>query len=97
MSDLISRQEAIDAIDRFNCFGYVEEKFIRLAEAIKILPSAEKKGEWIGIDDYPHEDWECSVCGGIFCGNDAFREEAHFCPNCGARMEGEDDGKDTTN
>ncbi len=45
-----------------------------------------KKGEWIGIDDYPHEDWECSVCGSVFCGNDAFREEAHFCPTCGADM-----------
>lgn len=48
MSDLISRQDAIDALNELNCFGYVEEAFEQLAEKIMSVPSAErKKGFWI--------------------------------------------------
>ncbi len=39
--DLISRQAAIDAIDRFNVCGYVEEPWEKLRDALQALPSAQ--------------------------------------------------------
>ena len=85
MSDLISRQDAIDALIKadMNCG-------IDSAEVIKQLPSAQRKGNWVGIDDEPCETFECDRCGfvledwiqGVFY---------NFCPNCGADMRGEEE------
>lgn len=49
-----------------------------------------KRGVWVPIDDEPHEDFECSVCGYVStasfdCGGitpNAFP----YCPMCGAKM-----------
>ena len=41
MSDLIDRQDAIDAIDRFNVCGYVEEPWEKLRDVLQTLPSAQ--------------------------------------------------------
>ena len=86
--DLISRQAAIEIIQSM----YPEmpripwmlkdwqkryEPYIRTENAIRKLPTAEKRGEWISHEGYE----ECSQCGrfSAFC--------SKFCPNCGARME----------
>lgn len=45
---------------------------------------------WVGIDDYPFETWECDRCGHIENGDDV-QERCHYCPNCGAKMEIEQD------
>ena len=53
----------------------------RIAELEAQLP---KEGEWIPVDDgmvYV----KCSVCGDVMCCR------GHYCPNCGARMKGEND------
>ena len=92
MDDLISRQEAIDAI-----FG-------RSHEIIKMrignLPSAQperKRGKWIPhsekcreyigtvLVNVEYDYWLCDACG--------YRVEKgqpmyNFCPNCGADMRG---------
>ena len=49
----------------------------------------QKSGKWIGIDEEPHEDYECSCCGYIvstFTANIEPHTEYKYCPNCGARM-----------
>ncbi len=38
MADLIERAAAIDAIYQFECCGYVEELFDKLAEALRKIP-----------------------------------------------------------
>ena len=40
-------------------------------------------GNWVPIDDEPHEDFECDRCGYIICGEEF---ATNFCPNCGADM-----------
>ena len=56
------------------------------------LPSVnpqEKTGHWVGIDEEPHEDYECDKCGYVvstFTENIEPHTEYKFCPNCGCRM-----------
>lgn len=94
MSDLISRQAAIDALKRAEAltraFGY---HFV--IDTIRELPSAQperKKGKWIyGEDEYGIDGYHCDKCG-FFVPWDYthkfidFIKDYHFCPNCGADM-----------
>ena len=87
MSDLISRQAALDAL------YHVDEYNGRSVEAIKELPSAQperKNGRWMRTDAYPHRRY-CSVCFATFIRNDEFLKlddiPHKYCPNCGAYME----------
>ena len=86
MSDLISRQDAIDAIsailDNPNHaeFLYGDE----ICKTLQDLPSAERRGRWeFNIDD---EEWswnvpfKCTQCGGWN------NRETPYCPHCGAKM-----------
>lgn len=88
MADLIDRQAAIELM----------WKHVRTLEAgtavawLKELPSMDaqpvRTAAWVGIDDFPHEDWECSACGHLYIG---YHEPSKYCPGCGARMDGEQD------
>ena len=90
MSDLIDRQAAIDAIGRDPMGGLNYERIL------KYLPTAEPKtGSWIADGQKQKHGYEwmhCSVCG--FSDIDVPASHTNFCPNCGARMEGEDNEAD---
>ena len=81
MSDLISRQAAIDIV-RFEC-GEWEGLAKTIIKRFEQLPSAQperKRGKW--IDDGDPFMWECGCCG--------YRVKRYnntrYCPNCGADM-----------
>lgn len=98
MSDLISRQAAIDEIKAvYEWHDVVTQD--RLIEHLKEMPSVQPQrqtGKWIHCDGSEH--WKCDKCGcraGYW-----FNEEnsssweldmsewlSDFCPNCGAKME----------
>lgn len=76
-------------------------------EIVQDLPSANRpQGEWLETEEretYIDADWDadpivpvkyrlpmCSICGKEF-GTGAF--DYNFCPNCGARMKGANNGK----
>lgn len=50
-----------------------------------------KTGNWVGIDDYPYESWECNWCGFVIDNDNSVPEWAKYCPNCGARMENDNE------
>lgn len=91
MTDLISRQEAIDAVE--NCEPG-EELFV-----IKSLPSinAVKHGIWIEENTRPRSSqFYCSVCHRTAYDPQPTRIDGWvkrcryaYCPNCGTRMDGE--------
>ena len=64
--------------------------------AIDEMPAADvvpvKHGHWISLDDY-FEDAQCSECGDALvigdCSFNDFCECYKYCPNCGAKMDGE--------
>lgn len=97
MSDLISRKAAIDAISSMFAPTPVQKDMVEdCLEIIENLPSAEPKtGKWIPLGKRP--GWVCSRCREEDCY--AFKTNAsfeyvlqdYFCPNCGAKMKGEDE------
>ena len=98
MDDLISRQDAIDAIDHYigevknipkgTAFKEgVKDGYCRIRSIIMSLPSTldNVHGKWIYKNDnvlIPTGYWECSVCK-----EGRLMYEQNFCPNCGARMD----------
>lgn len=107
MSDLISRQAAIDAIScdititgRQNA-ELVAQTIGRFADRIKALPSAQperKRGKW---NTYYHGDnkfsYSCNQCGYSapyqMIGGEVFQKKWNFCPNCGTDMTEDEDGR----
>ena len=98
MSDLISRQAAIDAVMKFmpslttpdGCGQFdreiyeTQEMFVDIGQALSDLPSAERRGRWENIEHAPNGLLyaTCSVCG-----KRQTVEAVNYCGNCGARME----------
>ena len=98
MSDLISRQAAIDAIRKSTSefSGFMEMEMYTdddAVEAINGVPSAEpvRHGKWIRevrytIDSlHSYQQYRCSECGMTYITN------TKHCPNCGADMRGEEE------
>ena len=78
---------------RHAVYGSDREKFDaweEIIEAIEAIPAADVRpvvrGTWVGIDDFPHEDWECDHCGCVVGNTDDPWNYYHLCPNCGADM-----------
>ena len=88
MSDLISRQAAIDAIR-----GEIEiNGYSHVVDVLEQLPSAQperKTGKWIRHDEiknvYGGICIECSECGEKYVVQHILDEK--YCRNCGAKME----------
>lgn len=89
VDDLISRQDAIDAIKAIPDLSIYA--YCSFLEMLTKLPSAQperKKGKWTLNKD---GNWACP-----FCEFDPYHDEMNgmnYCPNCGARLEGFDNGK----
>ena len=101
-TDLISRQQAIDALDkRFDSIPMEQTtEILLLRKDLRNLPSAQPqrmRGKWTyGEDEYGIDGYHCDKCG-FFVPWDYthkfidFIKDYHFCPNCGADMRGEHD------
>ena len=86
MSELISREQAIDAVRAtLLAWSYMPEwRDNKIIEAIKRLPPIQpKRGKWIKIS--PANIYECSECGKNVMTNDICAYD--FCHGCGAKME----------
>lgn len=100
MSDLISREAAIEAITNYAKFlwnNYYERcnlaDLTGMIDVIEALPTAEKVGKWIIHSEvkniYGGTYIECSECGEKYVVQ--YIEDEKFCRNCGAKMRGEED------
>lgn len=101
MSDLISRQAALDALGEApEVWTDSPEEFAAVSQwemdvvAIKAVPSAQperKRGKWIRHDEvrnvYGGTYVECSECGEKYVVQ--YIEDEKYCRNCGADMRGE--------
>ena len=58
------------------------------------IESERKRGCWVGIDDEPCETYECDVCGAVYDTVGNTWDLPNYCPNCGAKMRGEQNEAD---
>ena len=100
MSDLVPREDAINREDAReelvlmlrDCFNVTDEVIDAVITTINELPFIERKtGKWLpDNNNYYDERYICSECGRNYkvdmCMGKPMWE---YCPNCGARMEGE--------
>lgn len=107
MNDMISRQDALDAIEeRIKANGYVNVALIselnRLDGYIRQLPSAQRKGKWLEKkvipvyeNGFPLQSCKCSECDRYDTRPYMYYFfEPNFCGYCGAEMmKGESDGR----
>ena len=85
MDDLINRQAAIEACLRYNGVGWV---WSQILDEIEKLPSAERHGKWLDGYGFAGNYYDCFVCNQ--CKKESMAK-TNYCPNCGARMDGEQD------
>lgn len=86
MAEYIDRDKllnAIECIDISDCTD-VDDIFIEIERTIDEHPAADvtevRHGKWIEVDEF----FECSACG-CFTDYNLY----NFCPDCGAKMNGE--------
>ena len=91
--DLIRRQDAIMVVkdQRLEAIGCIPESYNAGVDAsasvLEMIPSAQRKGKWIDIDEQSYT-WKvrCSVCGHERSMMSTQGEYPKYCEECGARM-----------
>ena len=94
--DVVSREAVLNTLDTMDK-ALDEDRTVEaykelLKECYKELPPVTPKqrtGKWIVHERDGIEDLECHQCGVWFLHEHLVRNS--FCPNCGAKMEGEDE------
>ena len=94
----VNVNDVLKILHKYGTFIFVTDskKYSDMENEIANLPSVTPKqrtGKWIGIDEEPHEDYECDKCGygvSTYTANIEPHTEYKYCPGCGAKMEGEE-------
>ena len=103
MSDLISRQAAMERLMAQNVIMDGSEYHNgfnagvnRAQEVIRNLPPVQpKRGHWMIEPTEEPEYCKCSECGYVNLIVEVFALDGyHYCPNCGAKMERNEDDAD---
>ena len=90
--DLISRQDAIDAVIKY-CTKYDLRELLADIEVLPSVEQAQKTGKWIATDKgLKATIYECSECG-IYVVDDTGYDVVKDYPycHCGARMVGKEE------
>lgn len=94
MSDLISRSALLDRYDRIHVGAPgAARKLIEEAPAVDAVPVVH--GRWISVDGESEcDEYDCSACEQrrTFLEEMSLEDMAEhypYCPNCGAKMDGE--------
>ena len=88
-------QDGLNNPDKSKAFGH---DAIEILAGIHFMLAADvapvRHGRWMATDAYPHHLY-CSVCYKTYAKNAKWVNEldlpTNYCPNCGARMDKEDD------
>lgn len=96
LNDVLEQEPCDDAISRQEVLYLIADYDLSMGQVVRgihALPSVTsqepKTGHWIGIDEEPHEDYECDKCGytiSTYTANIEPHTEYKYCPNCGAKM-----------
>ncbi len=85
--------KAVDRLAAYEGTGLEPEEIYAMRQLIEMQPAADvapvRHGRWIYGEDI---DIQCSVCGADALTEGDYRQtRSNYCPNCGARMDGENE------
>lgn len=94
--EYIERESLIEEAKHNKAVCQAIADIVDVKDIINNTPAADvapvRHGHWISLDDY-FEDAECSECGDALvigdCSFNDFCECYKYCPNCGAKMDGD--------
>lgn len=95
IEDAIKRYESWAEDDRIDV--RIRKEHRQIADWLKELKADRPQGEWIYCEDDKGQDgYRCSECGFFVPWYYSYEDieyikKYHICPNCGARMKGEND------
>lgn len=84
----ITDKKKIDGLEKVLSMKCISKETAKKAEAIEAEPI--RHGNWINISISTNgidSSAECDLCGAIVHNN--FSSTINYCPNCGAKMDGE--------
>ena len=85
MAEYIEREAAIEAVKHVWAKGLEPSQYIEIISAADVAPV--RHGRWIEQEKYTFGVmYDCSICG------DRILDNGHswnYCPNCGAKMDGD--------
>jgi hypothetical protein len=81
----LNAREYEESYDAWQILGDVEDFPAADVAAVKHGRWEKWKPPYLGME-YSHDLMACSECG--FAMHNALRIPAHYCPNCGAKMDG---------
>lgn len=101
MTEYIEREKVVSKFEAIKNRGVSLKDAIYLDGVMAVLdtiPAADiseaRHGRWLTTDAYPHHLY-CSVCYKTYAKNAKWVNEldlpTNYCPNCGARMDKEDE------
>lgn len=90
--DAVSRQAVLDLakFDGRDGLGTIIHAF-DVEQLPPVNPKEPKTGHW--ILDETDNSITCNKCGCLMWASDLCHGDAHYCPNCGAKMESEDENE----
>lgn len=106
MSDYIKRVDALDIVADNNVTGEITlNRYDKIIDGIYEIPSADvapvRHGMWVDVDRLQMHDlhgvltwgnsFMCTECNFKTFAVEGHMSQYHYCPNCGARMDGESD------
>ena len=97
MADYIERAAVVELFNKWaDGYSYIEVPTENAIACVRVIPAADVRpvvrGKWKdamqSCNDSPHV--KCSVCGEYYW---RYFKKFNFCPNCGADMREEQDGR----
>lgn len=84
-------QEQIDLITDVE-LEHTDKVFFKTPKGKEVVFAKERTGRWIWEPktEISSDGWKCSACNMEYHTQVPYFEEFNFCPNCGARMRGEE-------
>ena len=93
MDEYIKREEAIEAVKHAWAKGLEPSQHIEIIPASDVAPV--RHGRWNDTGRYTFADGSlairCTECGAALHSDEWQKYVWNYCPNCGAKMEGESD------
>ena len=95
MAEYIDRYKLLRDIEHYHVSDGKMQHWVEIQPTVDAVPVRHGRWETSEDDYYGLYIIKCSLCREVWCfecDDDVFDLNYHYCPNCGAKMDGDEDG-----